>query len=70
MKTVGDLRFLIKELPDHMPIDFSPITMAWLGSSDGIYARECHIFTSDGWKASTIEDPTAKCTVYLYEESE
>lgn len=68
MKTVGDLRKLIADLPDHMPIDFSPITNAWLGSSDPIYARTIHIYSHDGWKSSNKNDPTAKCTVHLYEE--
>lgn len=68
MKTIGELRELIKDLPDHMPVNFSPITNAWLGSSDPIYARSFHIFTHDGWKYSNHEDPTAICTIYLHEE--
>lgn len=70
MKTVGQLRELIKDLPDYMPVDFSPITNAWLGSSDPIYARSVEIYTHDGWKSSTVKDPTAKCSIYLYEEED
>ena len=70
MKTAGELRELIADLPDHMPVDFAPITMAWLGSTYPIYARAIHIYSQDGWEASDSLDPTAKCTVYLYEESE
>lgn len=68
MKTVKDLRKLIKGLPSNMPIDFAPITMAWLGSSNSIYAREIEIYTHDDSEKSDIKDPTAKCTIYLHEE--
>jgi len=70
MKTIGELREMIAKLPDSMPVDFSPITNAWLGSSDPIYARKAEIYTHDGWKRSDKYDPTAKCTIYLYEESD
>jgi hypothetical protein len=70
MKTIGQLRELIKDLPDHMPVDFAPITRAWLGSSDPIYARKVEIYTHDGWGRADVSDPTAKCTLYLYEESD
>ena len=69
MKTVGELRRMINHLPNDMPLDFSPITMAWLGSTDPIYARSVEIFTYNGWKHSDVKDPTAKCTIYLHEES-
>ena len=68
MKTVGDLRKLIADLPDHMPVEFSPITNAWLGANEPMRARDIHIYDAKGWKSSTVEDPTAKVSIYLYEE--
>lgn len=69
-KTAGEIRELIKDIPDDMPVDFSPITSAWLGTMGAMRAKEIHIYTHDGWKTSTFEDPTAKCTIYLYEDDD
>jgi len=69
VKTAGDFRKLIEHIPDDMEIEFSPVSMAWLGTTAPMRATEISIFTHDGWKTSTVEDPTGVCTVYLHEQT-
>jgi hypothetical protein len=68
--TVGQIRRSLQHLPDDMPVEFAPITMAWLGTSGKMrFGAELNFYTKDG-DAAKPYDPGAYCHVYLFEEPE
>jgi hypothetical protein len=65
--TAGEIRSLLENVPDHMPVEFSPITMAWLGGSEPLRVhKDCGIFTSKG-DEGTVEQPDTHLVIYLHE---
>ncbi len=67
-KTVGEIRALLHGLPDNLPVQFSPISMAWLGTSGAMRVSDRHVF-ADGEFAQP-DDEGAELTIYITEEPE
>lgn len=67
--TVGEIRALIAGLPDDMPIEFAPITDAWLGTSNPMRWGRLYFYSHRG-DAVPPYFPRAHCEVHLFEERE
>jgi hypothetical protein len=67
LKTVGELRKLLEEMPDEMPVQFSPITMSYLGGYP-LRPVEIRVFKDSGWSRGKPGDEGAFCNVYVYED--
>ncbi len=68
--TVGQIRRTLQYLPDDMPVEFNPITMAWLGCMGKMrFGAELNFYNDDGNGAKPY-DPGAHCVIYLFEEPE
>lgn len=67
--TVGQLRAALNDLPADLPVQFTPITKAWLGSMTALRAFQIEIYNSAGADC-TATDRDAEAHIYLYEEEE
>lgn len=68
--TVGQIKAALRHLPDTMPVEFAPITMAWLGTMGKMrWGEELNFYTDAGDHAKPY-DPGAHCHVFLFEEPE
>lgn len=68
--TVGEIKAALRHLPDDMTVEFTPISMAWLGTSGLMrFGNEIHFYTAEGGSAAPY-DPGAHCHVHLFEEPE
>jgi len=53
--TVKEIRAMLETLPDNMPVEFSPISMAWMGTSGSMRFDDMHFFNEDGQVALPSE---------------
>ena len=68
--TVGEIKAAMRHLPDSMEVSFTPITMAWLGTSGAMrFGNEVNFYTDAGDEAAPY-DPGARLCVHLFEEPE
>jgi hypothetical protein len=66
--TVGEIKAALRHLPDAMPVSFSPITSAWLGTSGPMrFGNEINFYTNEGESAAPY-DPGARCSIFLFED--
>jgi hypothetical protein len=66
--TVGDIKAALRHLPDAMPVEFSPITSAFLGTMNPMrFGNELNFYNDTGDEARAY-DPGAHCSIYLFEE--
>jgi hypothetical protein len=65
--TAIELMGLIATLPPEMPIEFSPISMAWLGTSGSMRADNIAFYTESGASALPT-DPGARAVIQIVEE--
>ncbi len=68
--TVGEIKALIAGLPDDMPIEFTPITDAWLGTSNPMRWGRLYFYDAEGWEQAKPYAPGAQCHVHLMEDRE
>ena len=68
-KTAGQLAELFGSMPANLPVEFSPITDAWLGTFGPMRIfSPPKIFSGDGRKTAKPGDEGAYMIVYLYED--
>jgi hypothetical protein len=65
--TVHDLRAMLATLPADMPVEFSPISDAWLGTAGPMRWYDFHFFDGAGGKAMPT-DEDARMVVYIAED--
>ena len=65
-RTVKEIRAMLETLPDNLPVEFSPISMAWLGTSGVMRFDDLQFWTETGEHALPSE--AASVEIYLTEE--
>jgi hypothetical protein len=65
--TVKEIRALLEGLPDDLPVEFSPISMAWLGASKPMRFDEIHFYNAEGGHAMP-NDEGAYLDIHLVED--
>lgn len=65
-KTVIELRAMLAGLPDDMPIEFSVISSAWLGTADPMRVDDVSIFSD--LKFALPTDDGARGVIYISED--
>ena len=68
LRTVGDIRELLKDLPGDLPVSFSPITTAYLGANYPLRVKGIHFFKENGWSSAEPDEDGAFATIYIYED--
>lgn len=67
-KTVGEIRALLFGLPDDLPVQFTPISMAWTGTAGAMRVSDRHVFAN--MEFAQPDDEGAELTIYIAEEPE
>jgi len=65
--TVGQLRAALYGLPDDLPVQFDPITEAWLGTMKPMRAKEFCFYDGNG-NLTQPDGEGAELHIYLYED--
>lgn len=63
-RTPRELIAQLQTLPPDVPLEFSPITSAWLGTLRPMRAGEISMYTADGLREATAEDVAAGTHCY------
>lgn len=64
--TVIELRAMLDGLPDNLPIQFEPITGAYMGASHPLVAKDISFFS--GLKLALPSDAGAHGVIYIHED--
>lgn len=64
--TVFQLRQMLDRLPPDMPVEFSPITDAWLGCTNPVHAKDIEFYDDDGNNALPSQ-PGAHAVISIFE---
>lgn len=65
--TVKEIRAMLECLPDDLPVEFAPITSAFLGCNHPLRFGEMNFYDDDGHQAMPT-DEGAHLSVYLMED--
>lgn len=68
LRTVGDIRELLKDLPGDLPIEFSPITGAYLGANYPLRVKDIKFYAEKGWRSADPDEEGAYGTIYIWED--
>lgn len=68
--TAGELAGILALMPADMPVQFSPITDAWLGASHPMRIRRemPAIYSADGCRVALPTDEGAEMYIHIFED--
>lgn len=66
-RTVKDIKEMLDTLPDDLPVEFMPVTDAWLGVPHPLHVSEIHFWDREGEEAVLPSDEGAHAEIYLRE---
>lgn len=67
-KTVIELRAMLAGLPDDMPVEFSPITAAYMGANHPLRVSDMSLYDAEGHNFALPDQDGAKVTIYISED--